>query len=54
MGYGNSFGHPKKDVLDRLEQCTASKILRTDENGAVVFCTDGEKLRVNTQIVYDK
>ncbi|WP_232219172.1 DNA internalization-related competence protein ComEC/Rec2 [Anaerovibrio sp. RM50] len=54
VGYGNSFGHPKKEILDRLEQCTASKILRTDENGAVVFYTDGEKLRVNTQIVYDK
>ena len=54
MGYGNSFGHPKKEILQRLESCTDSKVLRTDENGAVVFYSDGEKLRVDAQIVYDK
>ena len=54
VGYGNSFGHPKKEVLQRLESCTDSKVLRTDENGAVVFYSDGEKLRVDTQIVYYK
>ena len=54
VGYGNSFGHPKKEILQRLESCTDSKVLRTDENGAVVFYSDGEKLRVDAQIVYDK
>lgn len=54
VGYGNSFGHPKKEILKRLGSCTDSKVLRTDENGAVVFYSDGEKLRVDAQIVYDK
>ncbi|WP_276840049.1 ComEC/Rec2 family competence protein [Anaerovibrio lipolyticus] len=54
VGYGNSFGHPEKEILQRLESCTDSKVLRTDENGAVVFYSDGEKLRVDAQIVYDK
>lgn len=54
VGYGNSFGHPKKEILDRLESCTDGKVLRTDENGAVVFYSNGEKLRVDAQIVYDK
>lgn len=54
VGYGNSFGHPKKEILKRLGNCTDSKVLRTDENGAVVFYSDGEKLRVDAQIVYDK
>ena len=54
VGYGNSFGHPKKEVLQRLESCTDSRVLRTDENGAVAFYSDGEKLRVDTQIVYYK
>ena len=53
VGYGNTFGHPNAEVLDRLRNCTDSKILRTDENGAIVFFTDGEKLRVDTQIMYD-
>ncbi|WP_143272073.1 ComEC/Rec2 family competence protein [Anaerovibrio sp. JC8] len=53
VGYGNSFGHPREEIISRLHRCTGSEILRTDEQGAVVFATDGEKLRVNTQIVYD-
>ena len=53
VGYGNSFGHPDSRVLNRIKACTDSEILRTDKNGAVVFFTDGENLRVDTQIMYD-
>ena len=54
VGYGNSFGHPKPEILARIHNCTNSRLLRTDKHGAIVFTTDGEQLRVNTQVVYDK
>ena len=47
-GYANSFGHPHKEILQRLQQSTKADILRTDEKGAVVFRTDGEKIQVDT------
>ena len=47
VGADNSFGHPKKSVLARL-QARGIQILRTDKQGAVKFCTDGRKMRVET------
>ena len=40
---GNKYGHPHKEVTDRL---TKFKIptLRTDEKGTIVFKSDGEKI----------
>ena len=38
----NHFGHPTKEVLDRLQQIGA-KILRTDQDGEIVIVSDGKK-----------
>jgi len=40
-GYQNSFGHPRKVVLDRL-QIYRVKTYRTDLQGAVTFLLDGK------------
>jgi len=44
-GKNNSYGHPHRELTERLENCGA-KILVTWEDGAVSFCTDGRKVRV--------
>ncbi|HTY81616.1 MAG TPA: DNA internalization-related competence protein ComEC/Rec2 [Dehalococcoidales bacterium] len=45
-GAGNKFGHPEKEVVERLEQRVGSNLYRTDLNGTVDFTTDGVKLWV--------
>ena len=45
-GYANSFGHPHKEIVQRLSHVTGAEILRTDEKGAVVFRTDGKSMKV--------
>jgi competence protein ComEC len=48
-GSGNRYGHPHKEVLERLlEQGTKTYI--TAETGAVIIRTDGWHLSVTTQI----
>ena len=47
VGRDNTFGHPAAEVVGRLQNAGA-KIYRTDEDGAVVFRTDGKKMRVET------
>ena len=47
VGYGNSFGHPRAEVLDNLEKVGA-KIYRTDTDGLIKFKTDGSRLTVKT------
>ncbi|MBR3746666.1 MAG: MBL fold metallo-hydrolase, partial [Selenomonadaceae bacterium] len=47
VGYGNNFGHPRAEVLERLERLPA-KIYRTDQDGLIKFHTDGKSLRVET------
>ena len=47
-GYNNSFGHPHKEILNRLTSCTKAKILRTDQQGAIVFKTDGKSIKVES------
>ena len=47
VGYGNSFGHPRPEVLERLEKLP-TKIFRTDQDGLIKFKTDGKNLRVET------
>jgi competence protein ComEC len=47
VGYGNSYGHPNHDVLDRLAQHGAV-VMRTDEDGLVSVRTDGRRLFVET------
>ena len=47
VGYGNNFGHPRAEVLERLENLP-TKIYRTDLDGLIKFKTDGKNLRVET------
>lgn len=42
-GYENSFGHPHRDVVERLS-ARHTAILRTDQDGLVNVATDGERL----------
>ena len=39
-GYGNDYGHPHKEVIERLEKRNI-EILRTDKSGTIVLKTDG-------------
>ncbi|MBR0261252.1 MAG: ComEC/Rec2 family competence protein [Selenomonadaceae bacterium] len=45
VGYENNFGHPRPEVLERLENLP-TKIFRTDRDGLIKFKTDGKNLRV--------
>ena len=47
VGYGNNFGHPRAEVLERLNNLGV-KIFRTDIDGLIKFKTDGKKLSVET------
>ena len=47
VGYGNNFGHPRAEILERLENLNV-KIFRTDKDGLIKFRTDGKKLSVET------
>ncbi len=44
-GKGNSYGHPHKDLLERLADCGA-RVYQTPESGAVSMRTDGERVQV--------
>jgi competence protein ComEC len=46
VGANNSFGHPDKEVLERLKNTT---VYRTDISGTIEFITDGRVLRVKTE-----
>jgi len=49
-GEGNPYGHPSDEVMDRLKQKLGSEsIYRTDEQGAIEFITNGEKLWVEVR-----
>jgi competence protein ComEC len=43
-GAFNKFGHPHDEVVQRLQELPAT-VLRTDEEAALIFVTDGESLR---------
>jgi competence protein ComEC len=46
-GYENSYGHPNRDVLERLSGHHA-EVLRTDQAGRVTVRTDGKRIFVET------
>jgi competence protein ComEC len=46
-GFENSYGHPNRDVLERLREHHVV-VLRTDEDGLISFLSDGRRLRVET------
>lgn len=45
VGRGNNYGHPTSEVLKRLSD-QGIKIYRNDEQGNIVFTTDGKKITV--------
>ena len=45
VGKSNEYGHPHRQVLERLEKIGA-KTLRTDELGTIAFRSDGDRLQV--------
>ena len=47
VGAGNRFGHPRPTILERYQSMNVA-IKRTDLDGAIVFSTDGNELRVST------
>jgi competence protein ComEC len=48
VGTDNSYGHPNRDVLARLDEHHA-EVLRTDRNGLITVRTDGQHLTVETR-----
>jgi competence protein ComEC len=46
-GRGNTFGHPAREVIGRLESVGA-RIYRTDLHGEIIVETDGQRTRVRT------
>ena len=48
VGADNSYGHPAKGALERLQQAGA-KVYRTDLNGNIVIETDGKTYSVRTE-----
>lgn len=51
-GIDNSYGHPNKNVIRRLEKYS-EHILRTDESGTITIRSDGEKLESETEHIID-
>ncbi|HEY3426487.1 MAG TPA: DNA internalization-related competence protein ComEC/Rec2, partial [Negativicutes bacterium] len=49
VGYNNRFGHPHPDTIQRLLDQRIT-VFRTDQQGAVVFTTNGNDLTVDTFI----
>ena len=45
-GKGNSYGLPKANILERLNQENVT-IYRTDENGTIEMISDGNQIIVN-------
>lgn len=48
VGEGNSYGHPHKEVLGRLERFGA-EIFRTDISGSIVATSDGKNISFETE-----
>lgn len=49
VGQNNSFGHPHQETIQRLLS-QRSKVYRTDQQGAILFKTDGDTIVVETFI----
>lgn len=44
-GKNNSYGHPHAELIERLDNC-GTQTLITYETGAITFCTDGKRVKV--------
>ena len=47
VGKYNSFNHPSPEVIERLNKLQIP-IYRTDTNGAIIFSTNGYKMKIDT------
>lgn len=47
VGYRNPFGLPREEVITRYQEAGA-EVLRTDQDGAIIVESDGEKIRYRT------
>ena len=47
VGYRNPFGLPREEVITRYKE-TGAEVLRTDQDGAIIVESDGEKIRYRT------
>ena len=47
VGANNTFGHPRPQIIERLNELGIT-IKRTDIDGAIIFSTDGNELRLST------
>lgn len=45
VGEGNDYGHPKKEIINRLEKIN-TQIYRTDEDGTIWITSDGNRCEV--------
>lgn len=52
-GSGNSYGHPHKEALERIEKCGA-EILRCDKDGTVVLLSDGKEVSTASGEAFEK
>lgn len=50
-GSGNSYGHPHRETLDKLDRAGA-KIYRTDQQGTIVVATDGESYTIKERPLF--
>ena len=48
LGKDNKYGHPHKEVMERLEKMNVP-IYRTDTMGTIVVSTDGENISIQTE-----
>lgn len=53
VGKQNRYGHPHKEVIERLEKM-GSAIWRTDKQGAISYVFKGENGTFQSKITYDK
>ncbi len=51
MGARNGYGHPRREVLERLEHAGV-KTFRTDEEGAISFYLDGRSVTPEVAILH--
>jgi len=51
VGARNVYGHPRREVLERLEQAGV-KTYRTDEDGAVSFYLDGKSVTADVALLH--
>lgn len=48
VGEGNSYNHPHRETVQKMDE-GGYAVYRTDQNGSIVFVTDGEACSVRTE-----